>query len=169
MIYKLPLLILMFCSLGYSQTGHKIKDIDTALNKVFTVYKLNILEKFTDQDSGNILYTIDGIGNNAAAFEKSDSTQIEISLFQQGNNKNFTYVVMETSLPSPDYSIEKKYVLLNQWSGAPARVHVSWINDNRVNLSITDIIMTTGDTYPRLQDAMVSLFGGLYDLKNKLK
>lgn len=159
----------MFCSFGYSQTGHNIRDIDLALNKVFTEYKLNILQKFTDPDSGNILYTINGIGNNAEAFDKNDKTQVEISVFQQGSNKNFTYVVMETVLPTPDFPTEQKYKLLNQWSGPPARVHVSWIADNRVNLSITDIIMTTGDSYPRLQDAIISLFGGLYDLKNKLK
>jgi hypothetical protein len=159
----------MFCALGYSQTGHDIRDIDTALNKVFTEYKLNIVEKFTDPDSGNILYTIDGIGNNAAAFEKDDQTEIQISIFQQGGSKNFSYVVLETSVPSPNLTVEKKYALLNQWSGPPARVHVSWTDDNTINLSITDIIITRGDTYPRLQDAMISLFGGLYDLKNKLK
>lgn len=169
MLYKIPFIFLLFCSFSYSQTGHNIRKIDAALNKVFTEYKLNILEKFTDPDSGNILYTIDGIGNNAAAFDKNDKTQIEISIFQQGSNNSFTYVVMETLLPSPDYSTEKKYELLNQWSGPPARVHVSWINENRINLSITDIIMATGDSYPRLQDAMISLFGGLYEIKNKLK
>ncbi|WP_424492721.1 hypothetical protein [Salinimicrobium sp. GXAS 041] len=169
MLYKMPLLFLLFCSFSYSQTGHNIKDIDTALNRVFSEYKLNIVEKFTDPDSDNILYTINGIGNNAEAFDKYDKTQIEISVFQQGSNKNFTYVVMETIISTPSFSTEKKYKFLNQWSGPPARVHVSWVNENRVNLSITDIIMTTGDSYPRLQDAMISLFGGLYDLKNKLK
>lgn len=169
MIYKLPLLFLMFCSFGYSQAGHNIQDIDISLNKVFTEYKLNVLQKFTDPDSGNILYIVTGIGNNAAAFEKNDQTEIEISIFQQGGNKSFSYVVLETSLPSPDFTVEKKYSLLNQWSVPPARVHVSWTKENMIILSITDIIVTNGDTYPRLQDAMISLFGALYDLKNQLQ
>lgn len=169
MHYRLLLLFFLFCSFGYSQTGNNTKDIDKALNRVFAKYELNVLEKFTDPDSGNILYTINGIGNNAAAFDKNDKTQIEISVFQERGNQNFTYVVMETLIPTPHFSTEKKYQLLNQWSGPPARVHISWEDENKANLSITDIIMTAGDSYPRLQDAMISLFAGLYDLKNKLK
>ena len=169
MLYKTSLLILFCYSFCYSQAGHNIKDIDIALSKVFKEYNLNVLQKFTHRDSGNILYTVNGIGNNAAAFEKNDETEIEISIFQQQGNRNFSYVVLETSVPSPSYSVEKKFALLNQWAGPPARVHVSWADENRINLSITDIIITKGDPYPRLQDAMISFFGGLYDLKNRLR
>ncbi len=169
MVHKFLLLFLMSWTVGFSQTGNNIRDIDIALIKVFTEYELNVLDKDTDPESGHIIYTITGIGNKMPAFEKDDKTEIDILIFQERANKNFSYVVMETLITTPNLTTEEQYNLINKWSEPPARAHISWINKNKINLSITDVLITKGDNYPRLQDAMISLFGGLYDIKKKLQ
>lgn len=158
---------MIYNSMAYSQNENSIKDIDIELNKVFLGYKLDIDQKFTDHETGGIIYTISGIGKYSFGFEKNDQTRIEISILQENNNSNFTYVIMEIILPTENYTNNEKFELLNKYSQPPARVHLYWIENNKINLSLTDVFINKGETYSRLQDDIICLLGGLNSLGSK--
>jgi hypothetical protein len=162
---KLLILLLILSSSVYSQETIEVYPIDDFFEDYFEFRELNLILKYNDPNSDNVIYTVNG--NNLI---QGIDPKI---LFLHETYPKHDKITIQTRFSTDEFrSIKKRYDLINEWSTPSYPASIYWDSKRDIFvLTVSIIVFSKSKTvsFARIDDLYLGFIAALKDLNNSLK